>query len=63
VEASAANACPHRIISSAKRREWMGGQPGPKLMPERFLFCSSVCKRIDNSLIAMTKRYGDRGQP
>jgi hypothetical protein len=21
-----------------KRREWMGGQPGPREIPERFLF-------------------------
>jgi hypothetical protein len=32
-------------------------------MPERFLLFSSACRRIDCSLIAITNRYGERGQP
>jgi hypothetical protein len=36
VVASCIVACPHRIRSSAKRKEWIGGQPGPSVTPVRF---------------------------
>ena len=48
-----------QVISKKERVD--GWTARPRLMPERFLFCSSVCKRIDSSLIAITKRYGNRG--
>lgn len=49
------------IIS--KKNEWIGGQLGPKVTPVRFLFSSSSCNLMDNSFIAITKRYGKSGQP
>jgi hypothetical protein len=39
------------------------GQPGPRVIPERLELRRELCKWIESSLIAMTKRQGERGQP
>jgi len=63
VVASGSVACPHSMRSSAKRREWIGGQPGPRVTPVKLELCNSCCKVMESSLMATTKRQGDRGQP
>ena len=55
VVASCSVACPHSMRSSAKRREWIGGHPEPRVIV-RLELCISCCKRMDSSLIATTKR-------
>lgn len=56
VVASCSVAWPHRIRSSAKSRECMGGQPGPSDTPVRLALDSSCCRVIESSLIATTNR-------
>ena len=56
VVASCSVACPHSMRSFAKRREWIGGQPGPRETPVRLEVCNLCCKRMESSLMATTKR-------
>jgi hypothetical protein len=39
------------------------GHPGPNVTPVRFALSNASCNLKDNSFIAITNRYGDRGQP
>jgi hypothetical protein len=48
--------------SSAKKRMYRG-QSGPSLMQERWLSCRACWRKMDSSLIARTKMYGDKGHP
>jgi hypothetical protein len=41
----------------------MGGQFGPRVIPAKLLADMASCRAIDNSLIARTNKYGDRGHP
>jgi len=49
--------------SSAKRRECIGGQPGPSVTPERLLSSKACWRWTESSFIARTKRHGKSVQP
>jgi hypothetical protein len=53
----------HIRRSSANRRELIGEQFDPSLIPARSTSVSSCWRSKDNSFTARTKRYGDRGHP
>jgi hypothetical protein len=48
---------------SAKSKEWIGGQFGTSLIPDKAASERDCCKRMDSSFMATTKRYGDKGHP
>ena len=57
------SAFPQIMRSSAKRMEWIGGQPGPKVIPVSPAFSMASCNLKDSSFIARTNKYGESGQP
>ena len=57
------SAFPQIMRSSAKRMEWIGGQPGPKVIPVTPAFSMASCNLKDSSFITRTNKYGESGQP
>ena len=63
VATSVGSALPQIIRSSANINEWIGGPLGPNRIPETESLSIASWRQMDSSLIAVTKRYGDKGQP